>query len=162
MSSLARRSFRATVAVAGIAAAGVGLAGPAFAAPAAPERPSADEAAPAPDARSTPNVAGGLPKTSELPDLPQLFTVQGTGVYTADHGFPQLPTADRLPTDALPSTDDAVNLGETQQTRDTDVKFRSSKPQARDSAMQELDAASMFGAIPGQVLGATENNDVRS
>jgi hypothetical protein len=161
MSSLARRSFRATAAVAGIAAVGVGLAGPAFAAPAAPERPSTDEAAPAPDTGSTPNVAGGLPKTSELPDLPQLFTIQGTGVYTADRGLPQLPAADRLPTGALPSTDDAVNLGETQQPGDTDVKFRSAAPQQQDSAMQQLDAASMFGALPGQVLGATEGNDVR-
>jgi hypothetical protein len=158
MSSLARRSLRATAAVAGIAAAGVGLAGPAFA---APERPSTDEAAPAPDTGSTPNVAGGLPKTSELPDLPQLFTIQGTGVYTADRGLPQLPAADRLPTDALPSTDDVVNLGETQQPGDTDVKFRSAAPRQQDSAMQQLDAASMFGALPGQVLGATEGNDAR-
>ena len=156
MSSLARRSLRATAAVAGIAAAGVGLAGPAFAAPAAPERPSTDEAAPAPEASSAPNVAGGLPKTSELPDLPQLFTIQGTGVYTADHGLPQLPT------DRLPSTDEAVNLGNDDETRATDVNFRTAAPQQRDSAMQELDAASMFGSLPGQVLGATANNDVRS
>jgi hypothetical protein len=161
MSSLARRSFRATAAVAGIAAVDIELAGPAFAAPAAPERPSTDEAAPAPDAGSTPNVAGGLPKTSELPDLPQLFTIQGTGVYTADRGLPQLPAGDRLPTGALQSTDDAVNLGETQRPGDTDVQFRSAAPQ-QDSAMQQLDAASMFDALPGQVLGATEGNDVRS
>jgi hypothetical protein len=162
MSSLARRSLRATAAVAGIAAAGVGFTAPAFAAPAAPERPSTDDAAPAPDAGSTPNVVGDLPKTSELPDLPQLFTIQGTGVYTADQGLPALPMADQLPTDRLPSPDEAVNLGETQQTRDTDVKFRTSEPQEQDSAMQQLDAASMFGNLPGQVLGATENNDVRS
>jgi hypothetical protein len=163
MSSLARRSLRATAAVAGIAAAGVGLAGPAFAAPAAPERPSSDDAAPAPDTRSTPNVVGGGPKTSELPDLPQLFTIQGTGVYAADHGLPQLPAADRLPTHQLPSTGDAVNLGETQQTRDTDVKFRTAEPQEQSSAMQQLDAGSMFGGLPstGKVLGATEGNDVR-
>jgi hypothetical protein len=168
MSSLARRSLRATAAVAGIAAVGVGLAGPAFAAPAAPERPSSDDAAPAPDTRSTPNVVGGVPKTSELPDLPQLFTIQGTGVYAADHGLPQLPAADRLPTDRLPthqlpSPGEAVNLGETQQTRDTDVKFRTAAPQEQGSAMQQLDAGSMFGALPstGKVLGATEGNDVR-
>jgi hypothetical protein len=161
MSSLARRSLRATAAVAGIAAVGAGLAGPAFAAPAAPERPSTDEAAPAPDARSTPNVAGGLPKTSELPDLPQLFTIQGTGVYAADRGLPVLPTAGQLPTHALPSTDDAVNLGETKQARDTDVKFRSSEPQAQDSALQQLDAASTFSGLSGQVLGSTQNNDIR-
>lgn len=162
MSSLAWRSLRATAAVAGIAAAGVGLAGPAFAAPAAPERPSTDEAAPAPDTRATPNVVGSVPKTSELPDLPQLFTIQGTGVYTADQGLPQLPAARKLPTHALPNTDDTVNLGSTDQTRDTDVNFRTAAPQQRDGAMQQLDAASMFDAIPGQVLGATANNDVRS
>jgi hypothetical protein len=162
MSSLARRTMRATAAVAGIAAAGVGLAGPAFAAPAAPERPSRDEAAPAPDTRSTPNVLGGAPKTSDLPDLPQLFTIQGTGVYTADRGVPQLPTARKLPTHALPSTDETVNLGSTDRTRDTDVNFRTAAPQQRDSAMQQLDAASMFDTLPGEVLGATANNDVRS
>jgi hypothetical protein len=161
MSSLARRGFRATAAVAGIAAAGVGLAGPAFAAPAAPERPSTDEAAPAPEARSTPNLLGSAPKTSDLPDLPQLFTIQGTGVYTADHGLPTLPTARHLPIHALPSTDGAVNTGKTDKTRDTDVNFRSSAPRERDSAMQQLDAASTFGALSGQVLGATQNNDIR-
>jgi hypothetical protein len=160
MSSLARRTLRATAAVAGIAAAGVGLAGPAFAAPAAPERPSTDEAAPAPDTRSTPNVAGDLPKTSDLPDLPQLFTIQGTGVYTADHGVPQLPTARHLPAHALPDPGEAVNLGRDHQTRSTDVNFRTAAPQ-RDSAMQELDTASMFDTLPGQVLGSTANNDVR-
>jgi hypothetical protein len=162
MRSLARRSLRATAAVAGIAAAGVGLAGPAFAAPAAPERPSTDEAAPAPDTRSTPNVVGNAPKTSDLPDLPQLFTIQGTGVYTADRGLPQLPAAHQLPTRALPSTGDTVNVGNTQPTRSTDVEFRSAAPQQQDSAMQRLDAGSMFDTIPGQVLGATANNDVRS
>jgi hypothetical protein len=162
MSSLARRSLRATAAVAGIAAVGVGLAGPAFAAPAAPERPSTDEAAPAPDAGSTPNVAGGLPKTSELPDLPQLFTIQGTGVYAADRGLPLLPTAGELPTNALlPSTDEAVNTGKTDRTRDTDVNFRSSAPQAQDSALQQLDAASTFSGLSSQVLGSTQNNDIR-
>ncbi|TWF77477.1 hypothetical protein FHX44_113387 [Pseudonocardia hierapolitana] len=160
MRSLARRTLRATAAVAGIAA-GVGLAGPAFAAPAAPERPSTDEAAPAPDAQPAPNVGGGLPKTSSLPDLPQLFTIQGTGVYTADHGLPQPPTAQHLPGPALPNPDEAINLGRDDQTRSTDVNFRTAAPQDRDSAMQELDAASMFDAVPGQVLGATANNDVR-
>jgi hypothetical protein len=156
MSRLARRTLRATAAVAGIAAAGVGLAGPAFAAPAAPERPSTDDAAPAPDARSTPNVLGNAPKTSELPDLPQLFTIQGTGVYTADRGLPQLPTARQLPTQALPSTDEAVNFDRNQEARSTDLNFRTAAPQPQDSAMQQLDAASMFGAVPGQVLGATD------
>jgi hypothetical protein len=160
MRSLARHTLRATAAVAGIAA-GVGLAGPAFAAPAAPERPSTDEAAPAPDTRPAPNAGGGLPKTSELPDLPQLFTIQGTGVYTADHGLPQLPTAQHVPAPALPNTDEAVNLGRDDQTRNTDVNFRTAAPQDRDSAMQQLDAASMFEAVPDQVLGATANNDVR-
>jgi hypothetical protein len=47
------------------------------------------------------------------------------------------------------------------QTRNTDVNFRTAAPQQRDSAMQELDAASMFGDLPDQVLGATANNDVR-
>jgi hypothetical protein len=160
MRSLARHTLRATAAVAGIAA-GVGLAGPAFAAPAAPERPATDEAAPAPDTRSAPNAAGGLPKTSELPDLPQLFTIQGTGVYTADRGLPQLPTAQPLPGPALPNTDEAVNLGRDDQTRSTDVNFRTAAPQDRDSAMQQLDAASMFESVPDKVLGATANNDVR-
>lgn len=159
MRSLARRSLRATAAVAGIAAAGVGLAGPAVA---APERPSTDEAAPAPDTRSTPNALGNAPKTSDLPDLPQLFTIQGTGVYTADRGLPQLPAASQLPTHALPSTGDTVNVGNTQPTRSTDVEFRSAAPQQQDSAMQRLDTGSMFDTIPGQVLGATANNDVRS
>ena len=161
MSSLVRRSLRATAAVAGIAAAGVGLAGPAFATPADPERPSADEAAPAPEDRSTPNVAGGLPKSSELPDLPQLFTIQGTGVYTADQGLPELPTARHLPTQALPSPDEAVNFDRHQESRSTDVNFRTAAPEARDGAMQQLDAASMSGELPGQLLGATEGNDVR-
>ena len=160
MSRLARRTLRATAAVAGIAAAGVGLAGPAFAAPAAPERPSTDDAAPAPDTRSTPNVLGSAPKTSELPDLPQLFTIQGTGVYTADRGLPQLPTAGHLPTQALPSTDEAVNFDRNQEERSTDLNFRTAAPQERDSAMQQLDAASMFDAVPGEVLGSTANNDV--
>ena len=161
MSSLARRTLRTTAAVAGIAAAGVGLAGPAFAAPVAPERPSTDEAAPAPDARSTPNLAGEAPKTSDLPDLPQLFTVRDTGVYTADHGLPQLPTARHLPTPAPADAGETVNFGRDNQTRSTDVNFRTAAPQERDSAMQELDTASMFDAVPGQVLGATANNDVR-
>ncbi|WP_345606380.1 hypothetical protein [Pseudonocardia adelaidensis] len=160
MSSLARRSLRATAAVAGIAAAGVGLAGPAFAAPADPERPSTDEAAPAPDTRSTPNLAGDLPKTTELSDLPQLFTIQGTGVYTADHGLPELPTAGSFPTEALPSPNDALNFDRGQETRSTDVNFRTAAPEARDGAMQQLDAASVFGALPAQVLGATEGNDI--
>lgn len=160
MSSLARRGMRATAAVAGIAVAGLGLAGPAFAAPADPERSSTDEAAPAPEPGSTPNVAGGLPKTSELPDLPQLFTIQGTGVYTADEGLPELPT-DQLPTQALPSPDEAVNLDRHQESRSTDVNFRTAAPESRDGAMQQLDAASMFGDLPGKVLGATEGNDVR-
>jgi hypothetical protein len=158
MSSLARRTLRATAAVAGIAAAGVGIAAPAFAAPAAPERPSTDEAVPAPDTRSTPNVLGSAPKTTEVPDLPQLFTVQNTGVYTADRGLPQLPTTRHLP---APDLHDAVNMDDTQQTRGTDVQFRTAAPQQRDSAMQQLDAGSMFDAVPGHVLGATENNDVR-
>jgi hypothetical protein len=158
MSSLARRTLRATAAVAGIAAAGVGIAAPAFAAPAAPERPSTDEAVPAPDTRSTPNVLGSAPKTTEVPDLPQLFTVQNTGVYTADRGLPKLPTTRHLP---APDLQDAVDMDETQQTRGTDVQFRTAAPQQRDSAMQQLDAGSMFDAVPGHVLGATENNDVR-
>jgi hypothetical protein len=162
MSSLARRSLRATAAVAGIAAAGVGLAGPAFAAPADPEQPSStDEAAPAPEAGSTPKLVGDMPKTSELPDLPQLFTIQGTGVYTADRGLPELPTARHLPTQALPSPDEAVNFDREQETRGTDVNFRTAAPESRDGAMQQLDAASVFGELPGQVLGATEGNDVR-
>lgn len=160
MSSLLRRGMRATAAVAGIAAAGVGLAGPAFAAPADPEQPSTDETAPAPQTRSTPNLAGDLPKTAELPDLPQLFTIQGTGVYTADKGLPELPT-DQLPTEALPSPDEAVNLDREQETRSTDVNFRTAAPEARDGALQQLDAASVFGELPGKVLGATEGNDVR-
>jgi hypothetical protein len=159
MSSLARRSLRATAAAAGIAAAGVGLAGPAFAAPAAPERPSTDDAAPS--TGSTPNVLGSAPKTSQVPDLPQLFTIQGTSVHTADRGLSQLPTARHLPTQALPRTDDAINMGETQRTRGTDVEFRTAAPQQRDSAMQQLDAASMFDAVPGEVLGSTANNDVQ-
>lgn len=161
MSSFARRGLRATAAVAGIAVAGLGLAGPAFAAPADPERSSTDEPAPAPEPGATPNVGGGLTKTSELPDLPQLFTIQGTGVYTADRGLPELPTAGELPTQALPGPDKAVNLDRHQETRSTDVNFRTAAPESRDGAMQQLDAASMFGELPGQVLGATEGNDVR-
>jgi hypothetical protein len=164
MSSLARRTLRATAAVAGIAAAGVGIAAPAFAAPAAPERPSTDEAAPAPDTRATPNLIGGAPKApDQLSDLPQLFTIQGTTVHTADRGLPQLPAGGDLPTQALPQPqpDDAVNTGDAQPTRGTDINFRTAAPQ-QDSAMQRLDAASMFGALPGQVLGSTANNDIRS
>ena len=160
MSSLARRTLRATAAVAGIAAAGVGIAAPAFAAPVDPERPSTDEAVPAPDTPSTPNVLGSAPKTSDVPDLPQLFTVENTGVYTADRGLPQLPTTRHLPAPDLPSPHDAIEMDDTQQTRGTDVEFRTAAPQ-RDGAMQQLDTASMFDAVPGHVLGATENNDVR-
>jgi hypothetical protein len=164
MSRLARRTLRATAAVAGIAAAGVGIAAPAFAAPAAPERPSTDEAAPAPapDTRATPNLIGSAPKApDQLSDLPQLFTIQGTTVHTADRGLPQLPVGGDLPTQALPQPDDTVNTGDTQPTRGTDINFRTAAPQ-QDSAMQRLDAASMFGALPGQVLGSTANNDIRS
>jgi len=159
MSSFAGRGLRATAAVAGIAAAGVGLAAPAFAAPTTHERPAKDDTAPAPT-RTTPNVLGELPKTTDAPDLPQLFTIQGTGVYTADHGLPELPTSRHLPVEALPKTNDAVNFDRKQESRHTQVNFRSSAPQERGSAMQQLDAASMFGRLPGQVLGSTQNNDV--
>ncbi|GAA0931096.1 hypothetical protein [Pseudonocardia zijingensis] len=171
MSSLARRGLRATAAVAGIAVAGVGLASPVFAAPAPadPERPTTDETAQAPENRSTPQVVGEAPSGPQLPDLPQLFTIRDTGVHTADRGAPQLPTADALPTDRLPSPGETVNLGETQESRNTDVKVRTatpeqgeSAPQQRDGAMQQLDAASMFDDLPGKVMGATANNDVRS
>ncbi len=161
MSSLARRSLRATVAVAGITAAGIGLAGPVLAAPAAPERPSTDDAVPAPDAGSTPNVLGGLrpgaPKAPQVTELPQLFTIQDTGVNTSNRSLPELPT------DQLPDPGDAISFGDSEQTRATDVEFQASGPQERDSAMQELDAASMFGDLPTtQLLGATEGNDVRA
>lgn|SRR5690606_10574590 len=161
MSSLARRALRATAAVAGIAA-GVGLAGPAFAAPEAPERPSSDESAPAPapQERPAPAVVGdGAPETSSLPELPQLFTIRDTGVYTAGPGTPQLPAAQDLP-EALPSPDGVVNLGEDDPARNTDVNFRTAAPQG-GSAMQELDTASVFGDLPDRVLGATANNDIR-
>jgi hypothetical protein len=163
MSSLASRALRATAAVAGIAVAGAGLAGPATAAPAEPERPSSDDTAPAPEPRSTPNVVGDLPNPTQTQELPQLFTIQDTGVHTADHGLAELPADDTLPTQALPSTNDAVNVDRGQESRNTDVNFRTAAPEARDGAMQQLDAASMFGALPGpdQVLGATENNDIR-
>jgi hypothetical protein len=161
MSSLARRALRATAAVAGIAVAGAGIAGPAIAAPAEPERPSSDDTAPAPEPPSAPNVVGDLPNPTQTQELPQLFTIQDTGVHTADHGLPELPADDDLPTQALPSADDAVNVDREQESRDTDVNFRTAAPESSDGAMQQLDAASMFGDLPGKVLGATANNDIR-
>jgi hypothetical protein len=153
MSSIVRRSLGATAAVAGITAAGVGLPGPALAAP--PDRPGA--AAPAPDAGSTPNIVGDLGRPApNAADLPQLFTVENTGVHTAERAHPSLPTPDQPP-----SASDAVDV-DTQQVRNTDVDFRAAAPKERDSAMQELDAASMFGDLPGQLLGATESNDLRA
>jgi hypothetical protein len=153
MSSLARRSLRATAAIAGITVAGVGLVGPALAAPAAPERPNADGVAPAPDAGSAPNILGEPRQpTPETADLPQLFTVEDTGVHTSDHA---------LPAEQPPSADDVVDIEDTRQLRNTDVEFRTAA-QDRGSAMQELDAASMFGDLPDRVLEATEGNEIHS
>jgi hypothetical protein len=157
MSSLARRTLRATAALAGITVAGVGLAGPGLAAPAAPERPNADGVAPAPDAGSAPNILGDMHQpTPETADLPQLFTVEDTGVHTSDHA---LPAPDQLPAEQPPSTDDVVDLEDTQQLRNTDVEFRTAA-QDRGSAMQELDAASTSDDLPDRLLGATEANEI--
>lgn len=160
MSSLARRTLRATAAVAGITAAGVGLAGPALAAPApAPEKPSTDGAAPAPGTDDAPKLLGDVRRPAPTPaELPQLFTVDDTSVYTADHAGPTLPTADELPADRLPSPGDAVHFGDSEEGRDADLQFQAAAPQERDSALQQLDTTSMFG----QVLGATEGNEVHA
>jgi hypothetical protein len=159
MSSLARRTLRATAAIAGITVAGVGLVGPALAAPAAPERPNADGVAPAPDAGSTPNLLGEPRQpTPETADLPQLFTVEDTGVHTSDHA---LPAPEQLPAEQPPRADDVVDIEDTRQLRNTDVEFRTAA-QDRGSAMQELDAASMFGDVPDRLLGATEGNDIHT
>lgn len=163
MSSFARRSMRATAAVAGITAVGVGLAGPAFAAPEVSDRPGTDGTAPAaPDAGSTPNILGDLPSAPGPADLPQLFTVEDTSVYTADGSLPELPTPDQLPADQLPDAGDVVNIEGADQVAGSDIEYQAAAPQERGSAMQELDAASMFGDLTGQVLGATEGNDVRA
>jgi len=151
MTTHARRSLRATAAVAGITAVGVGLAGPAFAAPAASERPSTDDVAPAaPDAGSTPNVVDDHRPAPRADDLPPAFTIEDGGVYAADHEVPTRPAADKLP-----STDDAVDVDDNK--RDTNVEFQTSAPQERDSALQQLDGASM-----SKLLHATEGNDVRA
>jgi hypothetical protein len=160
MSSLARRSLRATAAVAGIAAAGVGLAGPALAAPTAPERSSTDGVAPAaPDAGTGPNVVDALPPAPKEAELPPLFTIERPGVHTsdhtadhtADHARPTPPAADQLP-----SADDAVNVDN----RNTDAEFRSTQEQ--DSALQQLDAASMFRDVSDPALRGAESNDARA
>ena len=158
MSSLARRTLRATAAVAGIAAAGVGVAAPAFAAP-EPDRPGTEGAAPAaPEAGIPPNVVGDLP-APEMTQLPQLFTVEGTSVYTAGEPQPQLPAGEELP---LPSAADIADLGGlgSEQVEGSDVEIQTAAPQDRDGAMQDLDTTSMFGGLTETALGSTQGNSV--
>lgn len=159
MSSLARRTLRATAAVAGIAVAGVGVAGPAVAGPELPNLPNTGGATPAapaaPNAGSSPDIGGDL-RAPEVDELPQLFTIGGTSVYTADGPLPELPTVEQMP-----SASDVVNVDEHEHVEDPDVEFRTAAaPQDPGSALQQLDTASMFGGLTDTALGATEGNDV--
>jgi hypothetical protein len=157
MSSLARRTLRTTAAVAGIAAAGIGVAAPAFA---APEQPGTDGAAvpAAPEAGASPNVVGDLP-APDMANLPQLFTVEGTSVYTAGESQPQLPAGEELP---LPKAADIMDVegAGADQVDSSDVEIQTAAPQDRDGAMQELDAASMFGGLAETALGSTQGNTI--
>jgi hypothetical protein len=162
MSSLARRTLRTTAAVAGIAAAGVGVAAPAFA---APDQPGTDGAAApaapaAPEAGASPNVVGDLP-APDMANLPQLFTVEDTSVYTAGESQPQpqVPAGEELPLPRAADIMDVEGVG-SDQVDSSDVEIQTAAPQDRDGAMQELDAASMFGGLAETALGSTQGNTI--
>jgi hypothetical protein len=115
MSSLARRSLRTAAAAAGIAAIGVGFAGHAIAAPEVPALPGADAlgALALPDAGALPDVFGGVPAapSTDMANLPQVFTFEGPTVNTAT---PALPQADlpQAPEAGLPDAPAAPGVQE--------------------------------------------------
>jgi hypothetical protein len=86
MSNLARRTMRASVAVAGIAAAGLGLAAPAVASPTLPIPPRSDEPDSAPTALDTELVSRVLGELDALPtglaDLPMPFQFDAPSMHT--------------------------------------------------------------------------------
>jgi hypothetical protein len=162
MDSLARRTLRTAAAVAGIAAVGVGVAVPAFAAPSRPGTDSTegtDGAAPAaPEAGTSPNVVGDLP-APDMANLPQLFTVEGTSVYTAGESQPQLPAGEELPLPTAADIAEIEGVG-SEPVDSSDVEIQTAAPQDQDGAMQGLDATSMFGDLTGTALGSTQGNTI--
>ncbi|OZM82396.1 hypothetical protein [Pseudonocardia sp. MH-G8] len=158
MSSLARRSLRATAAVAGIAAAGFGVAAPAVAAPAPQDGPSTDDTAPpAPEAGSSPNVLGELP-SRDVSQLPKLASIEAPKVYTAG-GSDGLPTDEDMP---LPTATDLVNLGAQEQLEGANVEYQAAAPQDGEDAAGDLGADAMVADLASRALNSTEGNDVRA
>ena len=155
MSSLARRSLRATAAVAGIAAVGLGIVIPAFAAP-APGPDGGNTAPTPPDGASTPNVVDELPKAPvvDLADPPPLFTFEVPSVHTADAQLPAAATDTPSPAHA----GDVIGFDET---NDIEYDVESTAPQDQIGAMQHLDAASTAGRLAEQLLSSTQSNDIR-
>jgi hypothetical protein len=96
-----------------------------------------------------------------MANLPQLFTVEGTSVYTAGESQPQpqLPAGEELPLPRAADIMDVEGVG-SDQVDSSDVEVQTAAPQDRDGAMQELDAASMFGGLAETALGSTQGNTV--
>ena len=155
MSSLARRSLRATAAVAGVAVAGVGIAVPALAAP-APGPDGVTSAATPLDGASIPNVVDELPKAPvvDLADPPPPFTFEVPSVHTAGK---QLPAAAQ-DASSLAHADDVIEFDES---NDMDFDVQSTAAQNQIGAMQHLDAASAVAGLAEQVLSSTQGNDIR-